>query len=304
MTALCLLPALLCAQDKPECKFIESPHFEKGSNRTIRYVVLHTVEGSLQGCVSWFRNPKSQVSAHFVVGFSGEIVQMVREEDIAWHAGNRRYNQESIGIEHEGFADKNQWTMAQYRASAAITRYICKKYKIPIDRDHIISHQSITPQRRRDPGPHFDWDLYLALVKGEDGKSEAPKAKKKQDDPIAQWWKNAEEAEARKEYWTALEHFRRIAYDADHPTYTPRALKKLEEYKTNEVIARAIRDREVEAECKAWLSSAQTWYGGGLLTDARGMFLRIVETHPATAWAAEARKKIAEIDEKIRQAGK
>lgn len=296
----CLL-ALFWAQDKPDCRFVESPHYEKVSNRTIRYVVLHTVEGSLQGCVSWFRNPKSQVSAHFIVGFSGEIVQMVREEDVAWHAGNRRYNLESIGIEHEGFADKNLWTMAQYRASAAITRYICRKYGLPIDREHIISHQSITPERRRDPGPHFDWDLYLTLVKGE--AKESAQAKKPEN-PVPGWWKSAEEAEGRKEYWTAIEYLRRIAYGPDDPVYTPRALKKLEEYGKNEVIARAIRDHEVQAECKAWMSSAQTWYGGGLLTDARKMFLRIVETHPTTPWAAEARRKIAEIDEKIRQADK
>ena len=53
----------------------------------------------------WFMNPSARVSAHYVVGRDGEIVQMVHEHEKAWHAGQAllygdpNVNSMSIGIE-------------------------------------------------------------------------------------------------------------------------------------------------------------------------------------------------------------
>ena len=134
-------------------------------NRGIRYVVIHTIEGSAQGAISWFQNSRSNVSAHYVVSYSGTIYQCVRDKDIAWHAGNWYYNTHSIGIEHEGYAFRNYWTDREYRASAALTRWICLTYGIPMDRAHIIGHNEVPGATHRDPGPYFNWNYYMSLVR-------------------------------------------------------------------------------------------------------------------------------------------
>ena len=87
-----------------------SPSPTGRSSHNINYVVIHTTQGSYNGTISWFQNPASQVSAHYVVKSSdGAVTQMVREKDIAWHAGNWTYNTQSIGIEHEGFVEQDGW---------------------------------------------------------------------------------------------------------------------------------------------------------------------------------------------------
>lgn len=156
------------AQDRPPVRF-DSAHpanQTRTGTRRITHVVLHTIEGSAASARNWFKNPRARVSAHYIVDFDGSITQAVRDEDVAWHA--RGFNRNSIGIEHAGYAARNQWTEAQYRASAALVRWLCDRYGIPKDRDHIIGHVEVPGTRHRtDPGPHFDWDLYMRLVRGD-----------------------------------------------------------------------------------------------------------------------------------------
>ncbi|WP_214410470.1 golvesin C-terminal-like domain-containing protein [Sphaerisporangium fuscum] len=138
------------------------------SSYAVDRVVIHVTQGSYAGTISWFQNPSAQVSAHYVVRSSdGAITQMVREKDIAWHAGNWNYNTRSIGIEHEGYIDQASWfTDAMYRGSAALTRYICDKYGIPKDRTHIIGHIEVPGATHTDPGPYWDWTKYMSYVTG------------------------------------------------------------------------------------------------------------------------------------------
>jgi N-acetyl-anhydromuramyl-L-alanine amidase AmpD len=91
---------------------------------------------------------------------------MIRELDVAFHAGNRSYNERSVGIEHEGFVDRPQdFTAAMYASSARLTAAICGRYGIPVDREHIIGHVEVPGTDHTDPGPHWDWDRYLKLVR-------------------------------------------------------------------------------------------------------------------------------------------
>lgn len=116
------------------------------SGASITHIVIHTMQGSYAGSISWFRNPSSSASAHYMIRSSdGEVTQMVRHTDTAWHGGNWYYNTHSIGIEHEGFvADPGRWyTDAMYRSSARLVRALCDRYNIPIDRSHIIGHYQI-----------------------------------------------------------------------------------------------------------------------------------------------------------------
>jgi N-acetyl-anhydromuramyl-L-alanine amidase AmpD len=136
------------------------------SSYQINYVVIHTTQGSYSGTINWFQNPSASVSAHYVLRSSdGAITQMVREKDIAWHAGNWTYNTQSIGIEHEGFVDNPSWyTDAMYKASAALTRNICQKYGIPMTRSRIIGHSEVPSATHTDPGPNWNWTYYMQLV--------------------------------------------------------------------------------------------------------------------------------------------
>jgi len=65
-------------------EFVKSPHYTPVDKKLI---VIHWVAGTGQGCINWMTNPKSKVSAHYVIDRQGKITQMVEEQDIAWHAG-------------------------------------------------------------------------------------------------------------------------------------------------------------------------------------------------------------------------
>ncbi len=129
-------------------------------------VVIHVVQGSYATALKVFKNPGHGAAAHYVVRKDGHVAQMIRELDVAFHAGNRDMNERSIGIEHEGFVDRPQdFTAAMYAGSARLTADICARYGIPVDREHIIGHVEVEGTDHTDPGPHWDWDRYLRLVR-------------------------------------------------------------------------------------------------------------------------------------------
>ncbi|HIJ83554.1 MAG TPA: N-acetylmuramoyl-L-alanine amidase, partial [Magnetococcales bacterium] len=87
-----------------DIKFVGSPNHSDGMSPL--YLVLHYTAGSsLDGAVSWLTNPKAKASAHLVIGRGGEVVQLVRFDKKAWHAGVslwgklKNMNNFSIGIE-------------------------------------------------------------------------------------------------------------------------------------------------------------------------------------------------------------
>lgn len=135
----------------------------------ISYVIIHKIEGSYSGCISWFQNCSAQVSAHYVISKNGEITQMVKEEDVAWHAGNWNYNLASVGLEHEGYTAKDDVTDAEYKASAALTKDICDRNGIPKSRTYIIGHNEVPGATHTDPGAYWDWTYYMQLVGGSGG---------------------------------------------------------------------------------------------------------------------------------------
>jgi len=108
----------------------------KESNRgggDIQWIVIHDIEGSYSSGINTFKDPNSKVSAHFVISKDGEITQMVSDGDIAYHAGNYPYNEHSIGIELEGYADKpDQFTEQEYTATANLVKWLCQQYDIPL----------------------------------------------------------------------------------------------------------------------------------------------------------------------------
>jgi len=137
-----------------------------GSN-PINKIIIHVTQGSWSSAINWFRDSRAGVSAHYTVRSSdGHIGQSVQENDIAYHAGNWSYNQTSIGIEHEGYVSNSSWfTDKMYNSSAKLSAYLCKKYKIPIDRSHILGHNQVPGATHTDPGGYWNWDRYIKLVK-------------------------------------------------------------------------------------------------------------------------------------------
>jgi uncharacterized membrane protein len=147
-----------------------SPNYSTGRT-SYEFVLVHTVQGSYSGCISWFKNPSSNVSAHYVVRSSdGQITQMVEHKHVAWHASC--YNGRSIGIEHEGYAqDPAKWyTPAMYSESAKLTRWIADRHAIPKTRSRIIGHVEIPSTCNKnahwDPGSGWNWTHYMNLVNG------------------------------------------------------------------------------------------------------------------------------------------
>ncbi|WNE99009.1 peptidoglycan recognition family protein [Streptomyces luomodiensis] len=134
----------------------------------IDFIVIHVTQETFPDAMKIFQDPAKQVSAHYMVASAdGYIGQFVREKDVAWHAGNKDYNNRSIGIEHEGWVDQPKWfTDEMYASSAALTAAICDRYGIPKTRDHIIGHVEVPGADHTDPGPLWDWDRYMSLVNG------------------------------------------------------------------------------------------------------------------------------------------
>lgn len=99
-----------------------------------------------------------QVSAHFFVRRTGELVQFVSCQDRAWHAGQSCWrgrsncNDDSIGIEFEGL-EGDTFEPAQYATLATLCHALVQRYPIA----HVAGHEHIAPGRKQDPGPGFDW---------------------------------------------------------------------------------------------------------------------------------------------------
>ena len=159
--------------------------------KEVSAVVIHDTEGSYAGSISWFKNCDAQVSAHYVIrSVDGQITQMVREADKAWHA--RTANGYTIGIEHEGYVNNpSYYTEAMYRSSANLVRNICSRYaaidghrtfyRDTLDNGQCLSndvhdlggedactkirgHQHYPDQSHTDPGPYWDWNYYYKLI--------------------------------------------------------------------------------------------------------------------------------------------
>ncbi|MDH6219434.1 N-acetylmuramoyl-L-alanine amidase [Streptomyces pseudovenezuelae] len=139
---------------------------DRPDDYAIDRVIIHVTQGSYASAVKVFQDPAHQAAAHYIVRQDGDVTQMIRELDVAFHAGNREFNERSVGIEHEGFVDRPQdFTDAMYAASARLTAGVCGRYGIPVDREHVIGHVEVPGTDHTDPGPHWDWDRYMGLVR-------------------------------------------------------------------------------------------------------------------------------------------
>jgi len=156
-------------------------------NEDIFLVIIHVGEGSYGDIIKWFQNPRANTSSHYVVSRDGRITAMVKDENIAWHAGNWKYNFYSIGIEHEGYV-KNTFPDSMYKASAGLVRWLIQTHKIPPNHftvvgdanpqknPGIIGHNQVPDPKNpskgggigwhTDPGPNWNWNYYMNFITG------------------------------------------------------------------------------------------------------------------------------------------
>ncbi|HEY3269078.1 MAG TPA: N-acetylmuramoyl-L-alanine amidase [Armatimonadota bacterium] len=151
---------------------------DRPASGEINMVLIHDIEGSGEACLSWFQNPAAKATSHYVTNSKGQVWQMVKEKDVAWHAGNWEINQHSVGIENEGFAYRPGFFVpSEYEGLAKLVRDITARYKIPRDRQHIIGHSEVPNPNKpgafggggghTDPGPYWDWDSFMTMVRND-----------------------------------------------------------------------------------------------------------------------------------------
>ena len=144
-----------------------SPNFNKKRRpkSSIKIIVIHyTGMQSARESLIWLCNPKSKVSSHFVINQNGKTYRLLRDNQIAWHAGKscwgkyKNLNRNSIGIELENKGHRLGYTnfkKKQLLNLIKICRHLIKKYKIK--NKNIVGHSDIAPLRKIDPGEKFPW---------------------------------------------------------------------------------------------------------------------------------------------------
>ena len=151
-----------------------SPNFnpKKRKVNQIKFIIFHyTGMKTDTESLNRLTNIKSEVSCHYLIKNNGEIVMMVPDLYIAWHAGKSHWknfkslNKNSIGIEisnpGHNFRYK-KFSKKQIKSILRLTKFLIKKYKIKSQ--NILGHSDIAPTRKKDPGEKFPWE-YLSSNK-------------------------------------------------------------------------------------------------------------------------------------------
>ena len=125
-------------------------------------IIHHTAQDSVQQTVQTFTIERTQVSAHYIIGANGQIIQMLNDNLRSWHAGAGKWgnitdlNSCSIGIELDNNG-KETFSSSQINSLLALLAKLKKEYNIPAA--NFIGHADIAPKRKSDPSILFPWKL-------------------------------------------------------------------------------------------------------------------------------------------------
>ena len=148
-----------------------SPNFNptKRNPKKIKFIIFHYTGMRKESmAISKLTNIQSEVSSHYLIKNSGEVVTLVPDLYIAWHAGQSSWkdlkslNKDSIGIEiNNPGHDFNykKFSKKQINSILRLSKFLIKKYKIKPK--NILGHSDVSPHRKKDPGEKFPWK-YLA----------------------------------------------------------------------------------------------------------------------------------------------
>jgi N-acetylmuramoyl-L-alanine amidase len=151
--------------------FNYSPNFNsnKRKNNQIKFLIFHyTGMKKESDAVNRLTNIQSEVSSHYLIKNNGDIIVLVPDLYIAWHAGVSSWknfkslNKNSIGIEISNPGHNfnyKRFSKKQVQSILKLSKFLIKKYNI--DSKNILGHSDIAPNRKKDPGEKFPWK-YLA----------------------------------------------------------------------------------------------------------------------------------------------
>lgn len=148
---------------RPESTWCPSPNFKASTKaRGISVIVIHaTATSGIESPKNWLCDPKSKVSAHYIIGRAGELLHLVQDSNVAYHAGESSWrgrehvNSFSIGIELVNSNDGiMEYPEPQLAVCAALTAALCKEHGVKLG--DVVGHKDIAPGRKTDPAG-FDW---------------------------------------------------------------------------------------------------------------------------------------------------
>lgn len=128
-----------------------SPNYNSQTGITKRFIVMHWMVGNLAACDRTFKNPNSDVSAHYGVEGS-RVHQYVKEKNAAWACGHTEANRRGISIEHSGGellanGTRRQPSKLTHETSARLCARIARRHnlgklKVGVD---VFPHKHFTP---------------------------------------------------------------------------------------------------------------------------------------------------------------
>ncbi len=144
-----------------------SPNYSKKTRlkSEIKFVIIHyTGMQSEIESIERLKNPKHKVSCHYLINRKGEIIRMVNDRNIAWHAGKSKWkkfinlNNNSLGIELVNKGHQFGYQKFNNKQILSLIR-LCKnlKKKYFIKKENFLGHSDIAPLRKIDPGEKFPW---------------------------------------------------------------------------------------------------------------------------------------------------
>jgi len=151
-----------------------SPSFssKKRNLKQIKFIIFHyTGMKSELAALTRLTNIQSKVSCHYLIKNNGEIIKLVPDLYIAWHAGESSWknykslNKNSIGIEITNPGHDHgyrKFTKKQITSLLKLSRFLIKEYKI--SSKNFLGHSDIAVLRKKDPGEKFPWE-YLSRNK-------------------------------------------------------------------------------------------------------------------------------------------
>ena len=144
-----------------------SPNFsrKKRNLNSIKFVIIHyTGMQSERESIQRLINPRNKVSCHYLINKKGKIYKLVKDSNIAWHAGKscwknyKNLNYNSIGIELVNKGHQLGYSKFKKKQIASLVKLCIKlKKKYKIKRKNFLGHSDIAPTRKIDPGEKFPW---------------------------------------------------------------------------------------------------------------------------------------------------
>lgn len=162
-----------------QCKWYPSKNYHEGrlnpktgEQCKAEYIIIHGtwVKDDNQSLKILKGETEHEVSVHYFIDHTGLLYQLVPDANVAWHAGVSAWkdrvgmNWHSIGIEL-GVANPNdagfvKYTDEQYETLEQLLFHLLRQHHIP--KENVLAHSDVSPLRKDDPGPAFNWQKLVS----------------------------------------------------------------------------------------------------------------------------------------------